>query len=300
MRIGEGFFTTLTCLGLSLILNGAAVVSLGPGFSTATHENAKENALRKGDAIRFEYVESPVKTYRLPPRSSGKISDKNALDQDQARKKNASGAPAVTSLGPANQLRQSRKSSPAARSQSAQPAKPKTEKNEASPTPDPGTGETGIPVRVQTQSAVSKPQEPRRAEQGKAGAVPDKIEIQEMAKTEAGGAALFGVTSFEATGSGMGEYMKRLKEKVWGAWFPYIAFKYPQEFIGSDSVLIITLDAKGEVKRLRVIESTGSEAFTTFCMQAIQRASGFGDLPAEVLALTGKDQIDLRFAFHYR
>lgn len=290
MRKPEGFFTMLACFGLSLILNGAAVVSLGPGFSTAAHENAKENALRKGDAIRFEYVESPVKTYRLPPRSSGKISDKNALDQDPTCNKNASGAPAVKSLGPADQLRQSRKSS----------AKPKAEKNEASPKPDPGTGEAGIPVRVQPQSAVSKPQEPLRAEQGKAGAEPDKIEIQEMAKTEAGGAALFGVTSFEATGSGMGEYMKRLKEKVWGAWFPYIAFKYPQEFIGSDSVLIITLDAKGEVKRLRVIESNGSEAFTTFCMQAIQRASGFGDLPAEVLALTGKDQIDLRFAFHYR
>jgi outer membrane biosynthesis protein TonB len=128
----------------------------------------------------------------------------------------------------------------------------------------------------------------------------DKITTQEMSRAQSHGAALFGVTSFEATGSGMGEYMKNLKEKIWLAWFPYLAFHYPQDTRGADAVVSITLDAQGKVKILRLIENEGSPVFATYCLEAIQRAGTFGPLPEEILILTGKDEFEIKFGFHYR
>jgi len=121
-----------------------------------------------------------------------------------------------------------------------------------------------------------------------------------MSKSKSKGAELFGVTSFEATGSGMGVYMKNLKEKIWLSWFPYLAFKYPMDFKSADAVISFTLNQKGEVKIVKVVESQGSPLFTSICVEAIQRASGFGEIPQEMLALMGKDEIEIKFGFHYR
>ena len=149
-----------------------------------------------------------------------------------------------------------------------------------------GTGDSRLPVNPQTPI------------QGLTGQ--DKIITQEMTKFKSRGAEIFGVTSFEATGSGMGAYMKNLKEKIWLSWFPYLAFKYPQDFKSADVVIRFTLNQKGEVKILQVLESQGSPLFASVCMDAIQRASGFGEVPQEMLALMGKDEIEIKFGFHYR
>ena len=117
---------------------------------------------------------------------------------------------------------------------------------------------------------------------------------------KSGGARLYGVTSFEATGSGMGVYMKNLKEKIWLAWYPYLAFHYPQDYRGADAVVSILLDKKGDVKIVRLVESQGSALFASYCLEAVQKASSFGPLPEEILALIGKDELELKFGFHYR
>jgi TonB family protein len=146
--------------------------------------------------------------------------------------------------------------------------------------------------------APAPPKAPGQKAEGLTGQ--DKIDTNEMGKVKSPGAHFEGMTSFEATGSGMGEYMKNVKEKVWLSWFPYLAFKYPMDFKNADVVLSITLDAAGQVKMVRIVESEGSPVFAQFCMEAIQRASGFGPLPKEILAIVGKDELEIRFAFHYR
>ena len=128
----------------------------------------------------------------------------------------------------------------------------------------------------------------------------DKITTQESGKMKSAGAQLQGMTSFEATGSGMGEYMKNMKERIWLAWFPYLAYKYPMDARGADTVLSVVLSAKGEVKIVRLLESDGNELFSAFCMEAVQRAGGFGPLPQEILALLGKEELEIKFGFHYR
>ena len=101
-------------------------------------------------------------------------------------------------------------------------------------------------------------------------------------------------------GSDMGIYMKNVKERIWLAWFPYLSFQYPNDFQAADAVISFTLDAKGEVKSVKVLDSYGSLLFTTFCTQVVQRASGFGPVPKEILALLGREDLEIRFAFHYR
>ena len=117
---------------------------------------------------------------------------------------------------------------------------------------------------------------------------------------KSGGAQLYGMVSFEATGSGMGVYMKNLKEKIWMSWFPYLAFHYPTDFRGSRAVVSFTLGAKGELKKIKIVEREGSPAFATYCLEAVKKVGGFGDLPKEILALLGKDELEIKFGFNYR
>ena len=193
--------------------------------------------------------------------------------------------------------------------------KPETEEKKEAPTPNIQTSETALteitprkptnPTQPSEEkkaaSQEQQPQSPAEAKQevkGSGGI--DKITTQEMSKIKSPGAQLFGQTSFEATGSGMGEYMKNLKEKIWLAWFPYLAYQYPQDFRGADVVVSLVLDAQGRVKIVTLLDSVGSPVFAAYCIEAIQRVSIFGPVPKEILELIGKDELELKFGFHYR
>lgn len=157
-----------------------------------------------------------------------------------------------------------------------------------------------IPPKPKETVSTSPPQPAVVAKKGEGLTGRDKIITQEMSRSSSRGGRFMGMTSFEATGSGMGVYMKNLKERVWLAWFPYLIAKYPLDYRTADVVLSITLSAKGEVKNVQVLESQGSPLFAAFCVEAIQKASGFGPLPKEILALVGKDELEIKFGFHYR
>jgi hypothetical protein len=127
----------------------------------------------------------------------------------------------------------------------------------------------------------------------------DKIDTQEIARERSKGAMLRGFTSFEATGSGMGEYMKNLKDRLWLKWFPYLSFKYPSDFKSAEAVLLIRLDKKGEVRSVKLVDHKGDDVFATFCVDAVQRAAPYGPLPEEILALVGEDGLEITFSFRY-
>ena len=38
-----------------------------------------------------------------------------------------------------------------------------------------------------------------------------------------------------------------------------------------------------------------SPLFASYCMEAVQRASGFGPVPREILELIGKDELEIKF-----
>lgn len=178
-------------------------------------------------------------------------------------------------------------------------------KTENNPVMPPNQGIAELMVRPSdashpsSQNSPSQPEvKPKPEVRGSGGT--DKITTQEMSKIKSPGAQLFGQTSFEATGSGMGEYMKNLKERIWLAWFPYLAYQYPQDFRGADVIVSFTLDPKGQVKIVQLVDSVGSPVFASYCMEAVQRASGFGPVPREILELIGKDELEIKFGFHYR
>ena len=140
-----------------------------------------------------------------------------------------------------------------------------------------------------------EPKPPSHPDEGQ-----DRITTAEMSKKISHGTRLEGITSFEATGSGMGVYMKNLKEKIWLAWFPYLAVHYPKDFKTADAVVRFKLNAQGEVKIVELVESKGSPLFAAFCIESVQRAGSFGPLPPEILDLVGKDELEIKFAFHYK
>lgn len=242
---------------------------------------------QKAKDIQFEFVEAPPKTHLQKPEDSPRISDRDALNQNRVEDQpGLHDTPNIKTQGVMDQLAQKQASDARAAIPRVEPSS--VQKTDVARLPD-GQGD---------QKSDRPPVNPQTPIQGLTGQ--DKITTQEMTKFKSRGAEIVGITSFEATGSGMGAYMKNLKEKIWLSWFPYLAFKYPQDFKSADVLIRFTLNQKGEVKILQVLESQGSPLFASVCMDAIQRASGFGEVPQEMLALTGKDEIEIKFGFHYR
>ena len=282
------FYSGAGVFAFSLLVHGSLMVSLDglvAGTQTKIAELNKQLKRQhaKEEEKYFEYVESPkTPASEKPNPESPRVSDHDALNQDLVSDKSqAERSPAAQMLGPSDQLAQKQTSV----RQEAQPAvQPKPASQDSAESES--VGDKNI-VREAVMKEVETPDT-------------DKITTQEMSRRKSHAAELFGVTSFEATGSGMGEYMKRLKEKIWLVWFPYLTFQYPQDFRGADAILSITLDAKGDVKIVQVIEQSGSPVFASYCVEALQRASNFGPVPKEILALIGKDVLELKFGFHYR
>jgi len=257
----------------------------------------------------LEFVEAPPKIHPETPADTQKISNRDALNQSRvpSAEVNRQTPPKALMPGLSDQLAQRENKNaqtplPALKPQ-AKIEPMETESNEkkiikeASMAEVPSEDMKKIEENRQAQELKSEVK-PRPEVRGLTGR--DKITTQEMSKAKSAGAKLEGLTSFEATGSGMGEYMKNLKERVWLAWFPYLAFQYPTDFKGADAIISFTIDKTGEVKIVKVLESEGSPVFASFCMEAVQRASGFGPLPQELLAIIGKDELEIRFGFHYR
>lgn len=307
-------------LGLaSAFIHGAVLVSLDEYIrhDRAVMQIQKQVILSNPkDELALEFIDTPEqKNPVLIPPKTKRISSQNALNQDQSRNAVADmkRAPLSKEENIANQIEKWRNESPqkAAPEAKAMQASEALEAPKAEEKVKPASELEDFLNQIEKETKEKsmaaqpkpevKPQEASRAQEEVKGIQsPDKITTQEMSRAKSSGAALFGTTSFEATGSGMGKYMKNLKERIWSAWYPYLAFRYPLDFKGADAIISFTLNPDGEVKQISVIDDGGDANFASYCMQAILKASGFGQVPKEILAITGKDEFELKFGFHYR
>jgi len=276
----------LTLLTASVFIHGAILVPLNRAVRQAdtrlTAEAGKLLLKREKEPIRFEFVDAPPVRVKERPKNTRRISNRDALNRSLKKARpEAAGEPAVKIKGVSNQITQSISK----QSQQENPAlKPREQEKQSE--------KKAVEGRDQPKA------EPKTSIQGAPGN--DKIIAREMSAVRSKGASLNGFTSFEATGSGMGEYMKNLKDKIWLSWFPYIAFQYPSDFHTADAIINVTLDAKGDVKKAEILHSEGTPIFAAYCMEAIRKAGGFGALPRELLALLGKEEFEIKFGFHYR
>jgi TonB family protein len=311
----------ITAFTASLLINAAILGSFERAVtqydSRLTAQREQEEKIEKLGGLQFEFVEAPAKTAPRKPEKTKKVSDRDSVAQDTTQdKENISPQtpPKIENEGPADQLEQRRLEpsqvpSPASKPSASQlpsvfrtkedeakeEKKPAwTEKNEIS---DPSKAQAQMMSVAQAPSLPSPASLPQALVQGLTGA--DRINTQAISRTNSHGAQLYGATSFEATGSGMGQYMKNMKDKIWLAWFPYLAFHYPKDFRSADAVVEFTINASGEVRMVKLVDSQGSPIFAAFCVEAVQRAGIFGPLPEEILDLMGKDELEVKFAFHF-
>lgn len=274
----QRFFTGLGLVSVSLAAHGAVFMTLNQAaFDTQIRLANEQRTIlsQRNERLEFQFIEAPPKKAARKPLHTNKISSHDALNQDMLKDKSKADVLPFTarqSLG--DQLAQLRGSSFQKASSKMEPSPaPHNAKAES----DKQTEEAKSGVR-HSERALAGEESPREMRSFASGAFlrkqeagaqddvkkdglnrakadekpevrgtggPDKITTQEMGRIKSPGARLFGQTSFEATGSGMGEYMKQLKEKIWLAWFPYLAFQYPQDFRGADVVLSFTLDPQG-------------------------------------------------------
>ena len=274
-------------------------------------------AKRGADSMNFEFVESPPQRKPVhPPKKTRRISNRDALSRDLMRHQGSpDGIPSTKTVGHADQLKKDQASVVSPPSTASRPMTPKapseTQKTETKQKPEPSPKDLksqGPQTEEQITDASLVPKAERPAPRAQASqAKPslksmsgqDNITLSEISKSKSRGAQLYGLTSFEAAGSVMGEYMKNLKERIWMAWFPYLMVHYPKDFKTADTLVAITLSAKGEVKGVTLIENKGSALFAAFCMESVRRAGPFGPIPQEILDLSGKEELEIKFAFHY-
>lgn len=289
--------TQIAALSISLAVNGLALQSVeNAAMSTQAAvrlEQKKKDLLEKYGPVPFEFVESPPQSPIEAPLKTKKISDRDALSQDKTPDKENSpreAPPKLEKQGPADQLEQRRFDPARAPSAASTPSPASSFSPPSAPAPS-------LEMPPSAASAPSSASAPSAALQGLSGQ--DKITTPAVSRARSHGAQVYGVTSFEASGSDMGQYVKNMKEKIWLAWFPYLSFHYPKDFRSADALIEFSLNAEGEVKRVKVLESEGSPLFATYCVEAIQRAGPFGPPPREILDLMGKDELESKFAFHY-
>ena len=97
----------------------------------------------------------------------------------------------------------------------------------------------------------------------------------------------------------MGKYMRSLKEKIWLQWFPYISYQYPKDFKSADALLEFKISKEGDVLDVKILDNKGSPLFAVFCAEAVRRVVNFGALPEEYLGVSGKNELEVKFAFHF-
>ncbi len=306
----RGFLSGFASLAVSLLINSAVFFSVDRAISAqGTHSwmRPQNMAGQKKEIVQFEFVEAPPRPSPAKPQKTRKIAehDSRAQDLTQSAVAKEASSPKIAVRGASDQLAQRPGTGAPSPASLPQPEKKEAEKSKASSEPpkavEPDEA-TALSIKKPdpVQAAQDRPQTPSPA-QNSAPWVPGrgKILTQEISKTRSAGAKFLGEASFEATGSGMGVYMKNLKEKIWVEWFPYVAFKFPRDFKSADAVVEFSLNSHGKVKSAKVIQSKGSPLFAAFCVEAVKHAADFGELPKELLDLTGKDEITISFAFHY-
>lgn len=294
-------------------------------------------AKKKDDSIDFQFVETSQGSSLDKPHETKRISDKDSVARDMTPKTSFSGSDPMLRPGVSDQLSQQRAMpapSPGSTprpSQAAQAPQTPTEEKQA-PEPEEKDAATAspnekeaadeqsfaAPVREKLPPKEEKPKssiedllKPKQAVAPRpptAAAQPilalpsgrDNITTPPSAKKPSAGARIDGQVSFEATGSGMGVYMKNLKERIWMEWFPYLATQYPLDFKTADAVIVFTIAPDGAVKSVKVLEHDGSPVFAEYCAGAIRNIKNFGKIPTEILALLEKEELEIQFAFHYR
>lgn len=280
---------------ISLFLHAALLFSLDHSLPTLQQKilfEQKQIVQKKDDQLQFQFVESPrQKLIPHKPRPSHKISDQDALNQDLSKnKKVQDDLPLIKAPGRTDQLAQ--------RHRAGSRLVPKNVGTRSNENVISSSSKRAERARREVTERSPDTSRNMNSQDGLSGQ--DKIITQEVARLKSAGARLYGMVSFEATGSGMGVYMKNLKEKIWINWFPYLVFQYPADARGARAVVSFTLNAKGEIKAMKIVEREGSPAFATFCLEAVKKAGGFGELPKEILGLLGKDELEIKFGFNYR
>ncbi len=318
-------FIGVASLALSLAVNTAIFHTIDQSFHPNKQEAKKIEQkmvqLQKNtrhNKLEFTFVEAPPQKILSKPSPQAKhIAAHDAVNQDLAKiKPIVDGDPSIKNQAIMDQLRQMQASAvpspPTPASQAVQASQAAPE-HKATPEKESTKAETPSDIpsivkpieetkKVEEKPSEAKPEQtPQKAQAASPGSTGgDRITTQEFSRSKSSGAKIYGMTSFEATGSGMGVYMKNLKEKIWAVWFPNVSFKYPQDFHTADVVIGFVLDSKGDVKILQVLEDGGNPTFAGYCLDSIQKAGNFGPLSQEIIALLGKEELEIKFAFHYR
>ncbi|MDD5084657.1 MAG: TonB C-terminal domain-containing protein [Candidatus Omnitrophica bacterium] len=93
-------------------------------------------------------------------------------------------------------------------------------------------------------------------------------------------------------------YLKKMREKIYEKWYPFVGFKFidinPSKVIVEYKIL-----PNGSIDSIKVTYSEGSPIFKDFCEAAIRTAAPFDPLPIELPEYMRKRCLTICFTFFY-
>lgn len=113
-----------------------------------------------------------------------------------------------------------------------------------------------------------------------------------------GGVEAEGFANFEAKQHELAPYLKTIREKVEREWRAALQMRYTGT-TPTKAVLQCTINPKGEVVNVEIVEPGSSVSYGPLCKDAIQRAGPFGPFPFEVPAIYQNQNLEIRWTFSF-
>ncbi len=113
-----------------------------------------------------------------------------------------------------------------------------------------------------------------------------------------GGVEAEGFANFEAKQHELAPYLKTIREKVERAWRSALQVRYTGT-TPTKAVIACTINPKGEVVEVEIVDGGGSVSYGPLCKDAIQSAGPFGPFPFEVPEIYQNQNLEIRWTFSF-
>lgn len=114
-----------------------------------------------------------------------------------------------------------------------------------------------------------------------------------------GGAAQRPNASYNVKATGFGAYDRMFIDAVSTRWYDLLDNLSYEGYQSGKVVVQFTLNYKGEISNLQVLENTVTETLSLMCVKAIRDPAPFGEWTREMRLAVGEDSRRITFTFYY-
>lgn len=238
--------------------------------------------------MAFQFV-SDEQSVPEPPKEATHYSDRNAIAANPDADKNLN-QPKID--GEKNELQKLEDAGRRNKFDQLMPDPPKEEsKEEVKPAVKPGT--------MTVAKADLRPPQERQRPRTIREAMLQKNQSPGQRSQQDGGVARRGQIARDVKVTGFGAYDRMFIDAVANRWYDLLDQLSYDNYRQGKVVVQFTLNYKGEIAKVEVVENTVSDTLSLMCVKAIRDPAPFGEWTREMRLAVGEDSRRITFTFYY-